>query len=196
MCAVLAQAAQALIMHPLNGEFGRYASHAVICFLDLRTWSVHCRRAQNQCPHAFLSLRSLTMSPCVASAEHPCAGSGTQVREHVGGRPLALGMTEGIHIDARTPLMRSVGDALAVEVAAACASCRALIWDVSCSAAALEAVLASLPCLVGSYNVFCGQGTLSTACTTPLAARSAASLGLVHRIRSLAISGASFRVQN
>ena len=124
MCAVLAQAAQALITHPLNGELGRYAAHAVICFLDRRTWSVHCTRAQNQCPHAFLSLRSLTMSPCVASAEHPCAGSGTHVREHVGGRSLALGTTEGIDTDARTSLVRSVGAALAVEVAAARASTR------------------------------------------------------------------------
>jgi len=125
MCAVLAQAAQALITHSLNGEFGRYAAHAVICFLYPRTWSVHCACAQNQCPHAFLLLRSLTMSPCVASAGHPCAGSGTHVREHVGWRLLALGTTGGIGIDARTPLMRSVGAALAVEVAAACASMRA-----------------------------------------------------------------------
>ena len=196
MCAVLAQAAQALITHSLNGEFGRYAAHAVICFLDPRTWSVHCACAQNQCPHAFLLLRSLTMSPCVASAGHPCAGSGTHVREHVVWRLLALGTTGGIGIDARTPLMRSVGAALAVEVAAACATCRALIWDVSCSTAALEAVLASLPCLVGSCNVLYGQSTLCTACTMPLAARSAASLGLAHRNCSLAISGACFRLQN
>ena len=125
MCAVLAQAAQALITHSLNGEFGRYAAHAVICFLDRRTWSVHCTSAQNQCPHAFLSLRSLTMSPCVASAEHPCAGSGTQVREHVGGRLLVLGTTEGIDTDPHASLVRSFGAVLAVYVAAARASTRA-----------------------------------------------------------------------
>ena len=136
------------------------------------------------------------MSPCVASAEHPCAGSGTQVREHVGGQLLAFGTMECIGTDARKPLQWSVGAALAVEVAAARASCRALIWDVSCSTAALEAVLASLPCLVGSCNVLYGQSTLCTACTTPLAARSAASLGLAHRNCSLAISAASFRLQN
>ena len=55
------------------------------------------------------------MSPCVAFAEHPCAGSGTQVREHVGGQLLALGTTESIDIDAHTLLTRSVGAALAVK---------------------------------------------------------------------------------
>ena len=129
MCAVLARAAQALITHSLNGEFGsnKYAAHAVICFLDPRTWSVHCTRAQVQCAHAFLLLRSLTMSPCVASAEYPCAGSCTRVREHVGGwlLLLALGTTYYIGIDARTPLVRSVGAAMAVEAAAARASTRA-----------------------------------------------------------------------
>ena len=64
------------------------------------------------------------MSPCVASAEHPCAGSGTQVREHVGGQLLAFGTMECIGTDARKPLQWSVGAALAVEVAAARASTR------------------------------------------------------------------------